>query len=232
MTADEFVKIVRNGSEKLRVDGIVINTGSKELHGKGMLHISRKRIELDVTISEGDLLPEFKTGIYTKRDSWKLTGIIEDQLHFKCDHIGPTGKRQLSWPGPITRCTFKLHPIDLIPTGLDAMTRVARGELLKQQALNNPDILQQNTSAEIREKESEDDVSFYATLLDYPLLSTSRSIAKLSPQEASGDSPYFFAWFSQKSLIKSFSKSLNFLLIINNRPIYIHFYHTPKTFII
>jgi hypothetical protein len=96
MTVDDFVKIVRGGSEKLRVDEIVINTGSQELHGKGMLRISRERIELDVTISLGETLPEFHTGIYTKRDSWKLTGLIEDQLQFKCDHVGPTGKRQLS----------------------------------------------------------------------------------------------------------------------------------------
>ena len=76
MTADDFVKIVRNGSEKLRVDEIVINTGSQELHGKGMLRISReKRIELDVTINKGETLPELHTGIYTKRDSWKLTGL-------------------------------------------------------------------------------------------------------------------------------------------------------------
>jgi len=43
MTADEFVKIVRKGSDKLRVDEIIINTGSQELHGKGMLRISRKK---------------------------------------------------------------------------------------------------------------------------------------------------------------------------------------------
>jgi hypothetical protein len=169
MTADDFVKIVRGGSEKLRVDEIVINTGSQELHGKGMLRISRERIELDVTISLGETLPEFHTGIYTKRDSWKLTGLIEDQLQFKCDHVGPTGKRQLSWPSGITRCTFKLHPIDLIPAGWDAMPRNARNEFLKQQGQNNPQIESVQTSSK---EESPDDVSFYATLFEYPLLST------------------------------------------------------------
>jgi len=103
MTADEFEKIVRSGSEKLRVDEIIINTGSQELHGKGMLRVSRERIELDITLNKGDRLPDFQTGIYTKRDNWKLTGLIEDQLQFKCDHVGPVGKRQFSWPDEITR---------------------------------------------------------------------------------------------------------------------------------
>jgi hypothetical protein len=136
MNSDEFVKIVHNGSEKLRVDEIVIKKGSEELHGKGMLRISREKIELDTTINEGEALPEFHSGIYAKRDSWKLTGLIEDQLRFKCDHVGPTGKRQFSWPDGITRCTFKVHPIDLIPTGWDAMSRKDRNEFLKQEAEN------------------------------------------------------------------------------------------------
>jgi hypothetical protein len=161
MTADDFVKIVRNGSEKLRVDEVVINTGSQELHGKGMLRISRERIELDLTINTGEMLPEFHTGIYTKRDSWKLAGLIEDQLRFKCDHVGPTGNRQLSWPSGITRCTFKLHPIDLIPSGWDVMSRKDRNEFLKQQGENNPQIASAQSSTE---EASSDDVSFYATL--------------------------------------------------------------------
>jgi hypothetical protein len=37
MTADEFVKIVRKGSDKLRVDDVVFNTGSEEFHGKGLI---------------------------------------------------------------------------------------------------------------------------------------------------------------------------------------------------
>ena len=169
MTADEFVKIIRNGSEKLRVDEIVINTGSQQLHGKGMIRISRERVELDVTINEGEMLPEFHTGIYTKRDSWKLTGLIEDQLQFKCDHVGPTFSRNYSLLDGITRCTFKLHPIDLIPAGWDAMSRKARNEFLKQQAENDPQIASAQTSTE---EASLDDVSFYATLFEYPLLAT------------------------------------------------------------
>ena len=183
MTADEFVKIVRIGSEKLRVDEIVINTGGQELHGKGMLRISRERITLEVTIKEGETLPEFRTGIYTKRDSWKLSGLVEDQLQFKCEHVGPVGNRQFSWPSGITRCTFNMHPIDLIPTGWDSITRKARNEALAEHAKNNPQL--RVAEQPVLEEVSEDDVSFFATLLEYPLLASKWG------NELKGETEYF-----------------------------------------
>jgi hypothetical protein len=168
MTADEFVKVVRKGSDKLRVDEIIINTGSQELHGKGMLCISRKKIEVEVTISKGETnkgekLPEIRTGIYTKRDHWTLAGLIEDTLQFKCN-VGPIGNRQWLWPGNITRCTFKIHPIDLILTGWDAATRKERKEHLEQN--------QMPTTGWGVDK-TENNVSFNATLLEYPLNTSS-----------------------------------------------------------
>ena len=169
MTADEFVKIVRKGSDKLRVDEIIINTGSQELHGKGMLRISRKKIEIEVTINKdetdkGEKLPEVRTGIYTMRDNWKLAGLIEDTLRFKCEHLHPIGSRQWLWPGNITRCTVDIHPIDLIPTGWDAATRKERKEHLEQNQMPTTGWGAENTL---------DNVSFNATLLEYPLNTSS-----------------------------------------------------------
>lgn len=132
-----------------------------------MLRISRERIELDTTVDEGERLPQFKTGIYTKKDSWRLAGIIEDQLHFKCEHVGPTFKTQFSWPAGITRCTFDIHPIDLIPAGWDAMSREDRVKFLQHEAEKNPSIVPEH---HIPKDASPDDVSFYATLFEYPLL--------------------------------------------------------------
>jgi hypothetical protein len=168
MTADEFVKIVRGGNEKLRVDEVVVNTGSQELHGKGILEIRPDEIEVRVTINKGENVPEVRSGIYTKSDAWTLTGLIDDRLHFKCDNVGPIGKRQHLWPGHIIRCTFDLHPIDLIPSGWDAMSREQRKNFLKEEHAKNPqiDISGFNTEG------TEDDVSFYATLFEYPLLAT------------------------------------------------------------
>lgn len=181
MTADEFVKIVRKGSDKLRVDEIIINTGSQELRGKGMLHISRKKIEAEVTISKdepdkGEKLPEVRTGIYTKRDNWKLAGLIEDTLRFKCEHIHPIGSRQWLWPGNIIRCTVDIHPIDLIPTGWDAATRKERKEHLEQNKMPTAGWGVDNTL---------DNVSFNASLLEYPLNTSSWG------KEIKGETEYF-----------------------------------------
>ena len=170
MTADEFVKIVRKGSDKLRVDDVVFNTGSEEFHGKGLMRICRDSIDVDLTINEGEKVPDLKTGIFTKRDYWKLTGIIEDQLQFKCDYVGPSGWSSKSWPGDITKCTFDLHPIDLIPSGWDAMSRQERNLRLKQLQEGTP--AAKEKAEQDAEAERTDDFSFYATLFEYPLLTS------------------------------------------------------------
>jgi hypothetical protein len=187
MTADEFVKIVRKGSEKLRVDEVTINAGGQELHGKGMLQISRKSINVEVTIDEGAKLPEIRTGIYTKKNNWKLTGLIEDSLQFKCEYAGMPINTHRPWPGitpgGITRCTLDLHPINLIPTGWDAMTRAERKEFLKQNQLNPSN--GETPATNVVEDETRDNVSFYATLLEYPLHTSSWG------KEIKGETEYF-----------------------------------------
>ena len=180
MTAEEFVKIVRKGSDKLRVDEIIINTGSQELHGKGMLHISRKKIEVEVTISKDETnkekkLPEVRTGFYTKKDRWELAGLIEDTLQFKCN-VSPIGNRQWLWPENITKCTVDIHPIDLIPTGWDAATRKERKEHLEQNKMPTAGLGVDNTL---------DNVSFNATLLEYPLNTSTWG------KEIKGETEYF-----------------------------------------
>src|ERR1039458_6981152 len=122
MTADEFVAAVRNGSDRLRVDDIVLNTGQKELHGKGMLRITQQRMELDMRLDAPERLPEARSGIFTSRDTWKLRGIIEYDLEFRCENVGPCESGDL-WN---TSRTFRLNPIYLIPSDLDAMTTEER----------------------------------------------------------------------------------------------------------
>jgi hypothetical protein len=154
----------------LRVDDVVFNTGSEEFHGKGLIRISRESIDVDLTVNKGEKVPEVKTGIYTKRDYWKLTGIIEDRLQFKCDHVSPAGWSSKSWPGEITKCTFDLHPIDLILSGWDAMSRQERNLHLKQLQESAP-IAKENPK-QTTEEERTGDFYFYATLFEYPLLAS------------------------------------------------------------
>jgi hypothetical protein len=49
VTPEEFVKVVRSGNEKLRVDNVIVNAGPVTLRGRGVLVIQPEkhlRIEL------------------------------------------------------------------------------------------------------------------------------------------------------------------------------------------
>ena len=161
----EFVKIVRDGSDKLRVDDIVIDTGSVEVHGKGMLQITRESFKLHVTLDDADVnkLPKMRTGIYTKKDNWKMTGLIEDQLKFKCDQFRPFLGGGLF---PIKRFAVKFRPIDLIPSGWDAISRAERTAFVKehQAIISKPPA---ESEPPVPDENSQDDFCFYATLFEY-----------------------------------------------------------------
>src|SRR6267378_1346014 len=125
MTADEFVEVVRKGSDKLRVDDIALEAGEQEFHGRGVLRIGAERIEIEMTLNAGESPPELRSGIFTKRDSFRLRGVIEDRLQFRCDSVGPVGKNhayhELQPNGvydSLYKIIFRLHPMELIPTGL------------------------------------------------------------------------------------------------------------------
>ena len=118
MTADEFAKIVREGSDKLRVDTIVLNFGGQEFHGSGTMLIGGKSIKLHVELNGGERLPEFHVGIHTKKDTWKLKGIIEYDLEFQCDRAMVASPRD----GLGRWGTFDLNPVYLVPSGLDVMS--------------------------------------------------------------------------------------------------------------
>jgi len=172
MRADDFVKIVRKSSDKLRVDDIVVSTGEGEWHGKGMLRISRQGIEIDITLNIGQTLPEAHSGIYTKRDCWKVTGILEDELRFWCN-VGPVGNREWSWPSGITKCKFRVNPIHLIPSGLDAMSARERAAFLKQASEQDSFVTadqQLGQGAASDDAEADPSVHFDAMLFEYPSL--------------------------------------------------------------
>lgn len=165
MTDIEFVKIVRDGSDKLRVDDIVINTGSAEVHGKGMLQITSESFKLHVTLDDTDVskLPKMRTGIYTKRDNWKMTGLIEDQLKFKCDQFHPLLGGGLF---PIKKFAVNFRPIDLIPSGWDAMSRAERAAFVKEHQPVASKLAAQSEQ-QVPDESLQDDFCFYATLFEY-----------------------------------------------------------------
>jgi hypothetical protein len=168
MKADEFLKIVRKGSDKLRVDNLVLQTAEQEHHGKGMLKISKEEIEIDFIFDTDERPPALRYGVFTSKDKWKLCGLIEDQLQFKCE-IAPGGSAVF---GERAIITFHIHPIELIPTGWDAMSREERvrirQELFEKQQIITPNSQQEQPNND-DEKQSEMSVYFHALLLNYPI---------------------------------------------------------------
>jgi hypothetical protein len=165
MTTDQFLRIIRGDGDKLRVDDVVIKAGDLEIRGKGTLRITGDKFEAEVAIENPEQLPEMRSGIYTKRDSWTMLGVIENQLSFRCDHVGPVAPRSVSWPPGTTRCRFHLNPLELVPVGFDAMSRKEKREFRKQ---HDPTIADPVDLAE----DEKQDVGFYATLREYPWLSS------------------------------------------------------------
>lgn len=180
MTADEFVSILRGGSEKVRVDELVLTTHSGEFHGKGMMRIGRDAIKVDMTINKGEQPPEMRAGVFTQQDSWKIRGVIEDDLGFWCNSVAPFGNKNTRYPSGTTRCTFGLNPLELVPSGLDAMPRKAREEYLRLAVNQNAPL-----PSEPYRTDDGQDVCFSAILLEFPLLAPNWH------EEVKGETPLF-----------------------------------------
>ena len=153
MTANDFAEIVREGSEKLRVDDIALSFGGQEFHGSGTMQIEQKEIKLVIHLNEGGKFPDPKLGIHTKRDTWQLKGVIEYDLEFQCDRAAIVSPRD-----PFDRWqTFGLNSVYLIPSGLDAMTSQERAAFFTQVESEN----QPATNGDIV-------IRFAAVLQEYP----------------------------------------------------------------
>ena len=188
MTADDFVAVVRKGSDKLRVDELVVNTGQHEFRGKGMLRVGQERIEIDMTLDPGqEPPPTRRSGVFTKSDYWKLSGIIEDCLRFRCDYVGSGG--QQGFIGGETHkvtLTFDLNPIELIPSGWDAMSREERARIDEELRQRNDKTIQGSIPAQAPPDKQPPDglVHFSALIANYPLptlLCKGTEVVELNP---------------------------------------------------
>ena len=114
MNPEEFAQIVRNGSDKLRVDRIVLVDANNEnkFTGKGLLRISATTFEIDFTGRGKGWPPQRSTNVVTEKDYWTMSGVIEDQLHFSCNLVNPDGAYR-SANGLVT-FTRTLHSVELV----------------------------------------------------------------------------------------------------------------------
>jgi len=153
MTADEFANTVRGGSDKLRVDDIVLTFGGQEFHGSGTMQIDQHAIKLVVHLRGEEKFPDPKLGIHTERDTWQLKGIIEYYLEFRCNRA-----RIVSPRDPFDRWqTFDLNPVYLTPSRWDAMSSRERSAFITQTESENQPITNEDNS-----------VHFTALLQEYP----------------------------------------------------------------
>lgn len=110
MDADKFAEIVRGGSDKLRVDNVILEAGDARLRGRGLLRIERDRLEIDLTLNARGL-PEHSR-VITKKDFWRMSGLIANGLAFRCDTVSPGGTMRSE--NGILSITRRLYPIELV----------------------------------------------------------------------------------------------------------------------
>jgi hypothetical protein len=111
VTASDFVKIIRAGNDKLRVEKVVVVTPENKFGGTGTLRIKPEKIEIDLTVKKGEA-PPLKKRVVTKKDRWKLSGLIDGHLRFVCDNVSPGGSsRGFNGSRTIIR---ELRPIELV----------------------------------------------------------------------------------------------------------------------
>ena len=129
MDGDQFAELVRSGNEKVRVDNVVVEAGENKLRGKGILRIQRDRIDIDLTL-KGRQVPGHNR-VVTKKDLWRMSGLIDGHLPFRCDTVSPGGNAR-SLNGIVT-LTRRLHPIDLVVERFDSPRVKRRTAALRKQ---------------------------------------------------------------------------------------------------
>ena len=130
MDANELAKAVRSGDEKLRADDLVLDTGSKKLTGKGYLHVQPAALTIYMTLdAEGDHPEEGSPRVATKSDFWKMTGIIERELVFRCNFPPvPT----MHFHNGLVTVEATVNPIEVEANAWNLLTLEERKEKWKQ----------------------------------------------------------------------------------------------------
>jgi len=185
MSPKEFVKIVRKGSDKLRVDKIVLDTNDIQYTGKGMLHVSPESLRLEMVVDEGRFPAMKATGVYTKSEKWKISGVIEDLIPFKCDNIvGGDYSFHSDWDiRQMVTIQFDLNPLELISTGTDKYSAAELSEI-QAQILQQQNLIPPESAAGAEDAPKTPVVEFFAMLKDYkmdPLLCEGTQVIRKNP---------------------------------------------------
>ena len=163
MSAEDFVKIVRDGNEKLRVDDVVVNAGSVKLRGRGILRVEQEKpLRIDLTLSGRNAPPSHRK-VTTKKDFWSLSGMIDSHLRFRCDNVSSGGNWRSA--NGIVTITRTLPSIELVTERFDSLRRIKRVKPLAKQIGLKP-------SDDPNEYSPDRSFSFEATLVNCDLPAT------------------------------------------------------------
>jgi hypothetical protein len=109
MTADEFATLVRSGNGKVRVTKVVLNAEGRKVRGNGLIEITPAQLALRLEVNPKTVMPKSQKNIWGPTDFWSLTGMIENDLRFKCDRVSPSGRTDRLETGKAPRTTQVLH---------------------------------------------------------------------------------------------------------------------------
>jgi hypothetical protein len=134
----DFQNAVRQDGKTFRMDNISVETGASKVSGKGTLRVSDGRFLLDVTLDDLTNVPAIPMGIRGSSEFWKIRGLIEDEIEFYCEGA-PSGRKDHYGHHP-----WKILPVsscflDLVPSGLDALTSVERKRFLEEATKAHPE---------------------------------------------------------------------------------------------
>jgi hypothetical protein len=177
MKREEFIKAVRHDGASFRTDNISIDTGTSKVSGKGTFRICDGRFLLDVTLDDLTNVPAIPMGFKGRSEFWKIRGRIEDEIEFYFEGM-PSGRKDHYGHHPWKVLPMSSCFLDLIPSGLDALTtaerRKWREDALKAHQLATgghvTETVQENLIPTTQADTCIFDVSFDAVLRDYKLI--------------------------------------------------------------
>jgi hypothetical protein len=231
MKRQDFLNAIRQNGSAFRADKISIDCGSSKVSGKGTLRVSQGRFLLDVTLDDLANVPATPMGFKGRSEFWKIRGLIEDEIEF-CFEGMPSGRKDNYGHHPWKVLPMSSCFLDLIPSGLDALTTAERkkwrDDALKTHqlatggdALVTPDA---NSTAPIQPDNDYVEVTFDAILRDYKLIAHNGGTVTTVKND-------FFEHSSERSSLDTFHGTFEgwrFALIQKENDLDVHFWSNTK----
>jgi hypothetical protein len=145
MTADELATLIRCGAGESPVSKIVLSAEGQTTRGSGVLKVESDRLALWLEPGTKNIMPKRGRNIWTEKNFWSISGLIDGELAFSCNRVSP-GQRRDRWrSGKTLRTTQELHlsGIEVKPAGWDKLSNAQKRKalnLLKPKGRKSPKV--------------------------------------------------------------------------------------------